>query len=91
MTAGIRAGTPGVDRSRSSVHEERVGLLPVALSAALAVDAVAVTLTSTDPTVARGVPCAFRAYEVFRGGAWQKVQNGMPGKTDRIRAIESAQ
>lgn len=46
MTAGIRAGTQGVDRIRSSVHEKRIGLLPVALSAALAVDAVAVTLTS---------------------------------------------
>jgi murein DD-endopeptidase MepM/ murein hydrolase activator NlpD len=48
-------------------------------------------MDAADPTVARGVPCAFRAYEVFRGGAWQKVQNGMPGKTDRIRVIESAQ
>jgi hypothetical protein len=45
-------------------------------------------MDASDPTVARGVPCAFRAYEVLRGGAWQPVRNGIPGKTDRIRALE---
>lgn len=44
-------------------------------------------LDSADPTVASGVPCAFRAYEVFRAGGWQRVSNGIPGKTDRIRVI----
>jgi murein DD-endopeptidase MepM/ murein hydrolase activator NlpD len=42
-----------------------------------------------DPTAATGVPCAFRTYEVFRDGVWQKVQNGIPGKSDRIRMIEA--
>ncbi len=42
-------------------------------------------MDAVDPTVASGLPCAFRAYEVFRGGEWQEVQNGIPGKADRIR------
>jgi murein DD-endopeptidase MepM/ murein hydrolase activator NlpD len=45
-------------------------------------------MDAADPTVARGVPCAFRSYEVFREARWQKVQNGIPGKTDRIRVID---
>jgi Peptidase family M23 len=45
-------------------------------------------MDTADPTIARGIPCAFRTYEVFRGGAWQAVHNGVPGKNDRIRAIE---
>ena len=45
-------------------------------------------MDAADPTVARGVPCAFRTYEVFQGGAWQKVHNGIPGRTDRIRVSE---
>ena len=44
-------------------------------------------MDAADPTLARGVPCAFRTYEVFRGGLWRKVENGIPGKTDRIRVI----
>jgi len=47
-------------------------------------------MDSSDPTVARGVPCAFRSYEVFRPGAWQQVQDGIPGKADRIRMIDTA-
>jgi murein DD-endopeptidase MepM/ murein hydrolase activator NlpD len=46
-------------------------------------------MDALDPTVARGVPCAFAAYEVFRGAAWQVVHDGIPGKTDRIRSIDS--
>jgi Peptidase family M23 len=45
-------------------------------------------MDAADPTVARAVPCAFRTYEVFRGGVWQNVHDGIPGKTDRIRVIE---
>lgn len=45
-------------------------------------------MDAADPTVARGLPCAFRTYEVLRGGVWQKVQNGIPGRTDRIRVID---
>ncbi len=44
-------------------------------------------MDAADPTVAKGVPCAFRTYEVLRGGVWQKVRKGIPGKTDRIRVI----
>jgi hypothetical protein len=45
-------------------------------------------MDAADPTVALGVPCAFRTYEVMRGDVWQKVHNGIPGKTDRIRLTE---
>ncbi len=45
-------------------------------------------MDSADPTVARAVPCAFRFYEVSRGGAWQRVQNGIPQRADRIRVLE---
>jgi len=38
-----------------------------------------------DPLVARGVPCAFRTYEVVREGVWRTVTDGIPGKADRIR------
>ena len=41
-----------------------------------------------DPTIANGVPCAFATYEVFRDGAWQVISNGIPGREDRIRAVE---
>jgi hypothetical protein len=44
-------------------------------------------MDAADPTVARGLPCAFRTYEVLRDGSWQKVRDGIPGTTDRIRAI----
>lgn len=38
-----------------------------------------------DPMVAKGVPCAFRSYEVFRDGAWHQMHDGIPGRSDRIR------
>ena len=31
-----------------------------------------------DPLTARGLPCAFRAYEVWRDGAWQRVERVDP-------------
>jgi murein DD-endopeptidase MepM/ murein hydrolase activator NlpD len=40
-----------------------------------------------DPWKAQGIPCCFRDYEVFEGGAWRPVQNGIPKKTDRIRKL----
>lgn len=43
-------------------------------------------MDAVDPMVAKGVPCAFRTYEVFRDGAWQRVDGGIPGLADRIRA-----
>ena len=45
-------------------------------------------MDDADPTAARGVPCAFRSYDVFRAGAWHDVEAGIPGKTDRIRHLE---
>jgi hypothetical protein len=46
MAAEIQAPTTGIARSRMQVYADRVGPAPYALSAALVVDAVAVTLTS---------------------------------------------
>jgi hypothetical protein len=45
-------------------------------------------MDAADPTVARAVPCAFRSYEVLRGGIWEQVANGIPHRTDLIRLIE---
>ena len=42
-----------------------------------------------DPLTARGVPCAFRAYEVWRDGAWQRVEDSIPTSTERIRSVPS--
>lgn len=40
-----------------------------------------------DPLTARGVPCAFRAYEVWRDGTWQRAENAIPVSTERIRSV----
>ena len=42
-------------------------------------------MDSIDPMRARGIPCAFRQYEVMRDGRWEIVRNGIPGRADRIR------
>ena len=44
-------------------------------------------MDSLDPLLARGLPCAFREYEVLRNGRWEKVVDGIPGRADRIRSI----
>jgi hypothetical protein len=41
-----------------------------------------------DPMSAAGIPCAFRTYDVQRGGAWEFVGEGIPSRTDRIRLID---
>jgi murein DD-endopeptidase MepM/ murein hydrolase activator NlpD len=41
-----------------------------------------------DPLTARGVPCAFRAYETWRDGTWQRAENAIPTSTERIRSVE---
>jgi len=46
-------------------------------------------MDALDPAIARGVPCAFRSYELFRGDAWHLVHDGIPAKGDRIRLLES--
>lgn len=40
-----------------------------------------------DPWKAHGILCCFRDYEIFHQGAWQRVQNGIPKVTDRIRKL----
>jgi hypothetical protein len=45
-------------------------------------------MDSPDLVTAKGVPCAFRAYEVLRNGDWERVENGVPRKVDRIRYSE---
>lgn len=40
-----------------------------------------------DPLTAKGVPCAFRAYEVFEAGGWRRVTDSVPRGSDRIRSI----
>jgi hypothetical protein len=42
-------------------------------------------MDSADPLTAKGVPCAFLAYEVERNGRWERVRRGIPGREDRIR------
>jgi murein DD-endopeptidase MepM/ murein hydrolase activator NlpD len=42
-----------------------------------------------DPRTARPLPCAFAAYEVERGGNWERVERGIPGQDDRIRSVSS--
>jgi hypothetical protein len=44
-------------------------------------------MDSADLMTAKGVPCAFRSYEVLRDGTWQKVENGIPISADRIRYL----
>lgn len=38
-----------------------------------------------DPLTARGIPSAFRSIDVKRDGRWVPVQNGIPGRADRLR------
>jgi Peptidase family M23 len=45
-------------------------------------------MDSPDLMTAKGVPCAFRSYEVLRNGDWERVENGVPRKADRIRFTE---
>jgi murein DD-endopeptidase MepM/ murein hydrolase activator NlpD len=45
-------------------------------------------MDAADPLTAKGVPCAFSAYEVLRGEAWERVEGGIPGKRDRVRATD---
>ena len=40
-----------------------------------------------DPLAACGIPCAFREYEVWREGGWQRVEAAIPRSTERIRSV----
>ena len=44
-------------------------------------------MDSADPMTAKGIACAFRAYEVERDGEWVRVENGVPGRRERIRSV----
>lgn len=44
-------------------------------------------MDAADLMAARGIPCAFRAYDVLRDGEWVPVSNGIPGRSERIRSV----
>ncbi|KQX05555.1 MULTISPECIES: M23 family metallopeptidase [unclassified Leifsonia] len=44
-------------------------------------------MDSADLLEAHGIPCAFSAYEVQRGGSWERVTDAIPSSRDRIRSI----
>ncbi len=44
-------------------------------------------MDSLDVATARGVPCAFRRYEVQTRGSWMPVENGIPDRRDRLRSV----
>ena len=44
-------------------------------------------MDSPDLMVAKGIPCAFRDYEVERDGEWVRVTDGIPGRRERLRSI----
>ena len=44
-------------------------------------------MDSPEPLTAKGVPCAFRAYEVEERGQWHVVTDAIPRSTDRIRSV----
>lgn len=45
-------------------------------------------MDALDPLVARGIPCAFRRYEALRGGVWEPVAAGVPGRRERVRSVD---
>jgi len=44
-------------------------------------------MDSPDLLQAGGIPCAFREYEVDRAGRWERVEQGIPRKAERIRSV----
>jgi len=44
-------------------------------------------MDSLDVVTARGIPCAFRGYEVQRNGSWVPVERGVPASRERIRWV----
>jgi murein DD-endopeptidase MepM/ murein hydrolase activator NlpD len=42
-------------------------------------------MDAADPLLAKGIPCAFREYEVLRDAAWERVERGIPGRRERVR------
>lgn len=46
-------------------------------------------MDSLEVMTARGIPCAFRGYEVQRRGSWVPVERGIPGARERLRSLGS--
>jgi murein DD-endopeptidase MepM/ murein hydrolase activator NlpD len=46
-------------------------------------------MDGADPMTAKGIACAFRAYEVWRDDTWVRVTDGIPGRTERIRLVDA--
>jgi murein DD-endopeptidase MepM/ murein hydrolase activator NlpD len=44
-------------------------------------------MDAADPLVAKGLPCAFRSYEVQAGDGWTRVADGIPGRHERLRFV----
>ncbi|HEY8528000.1 MAG TPA: M23 family metallopeptidase [Acidimicrobiales bacterium] len=44
-------------------------------------------MDSDDPHRMAGIPCAFAAYLVRRGGGWERVERGVPARAERIRSV----
>ena len=42
-------------------------------------------MDSVDMLTAKGIPCAFERYEVWREGEWRTINQGVPSDRDRIR------
>jgi hypothetical protein len=48
------------------------------------------TMDRLDVSTAAGLPRAFREYEERRGGRWELVENGVPGRERRIRSTNES-
>ncbi len=45
-------------------------------------------MDSADLMDARGMACAFAAYDVRDGEGWRRVERGIPGPSERIRSVD---
>ena len=45
-------------------------------------------MDSLDVMKARGIPCAFRRYDVEHEGSWLPIRDGVPGRRERLRFVE---
>lgn len=46
-------------------------------------------MDSNNLATAKGLPCAFEQYEIYRNGTCQIVENGIPTARDHIRFDKS--
>jgi murein DD-endopeptidase MepM/ murein hydrolase activator NlpD len=47
-------------------------------------------MDSADLVAAKGIACAFRAYDVRTDGPWVRVEAGFPGPRERLRSVPAA-